>query len=102
MVAHFSYWTIVFSLFIMEEVHIVETSELLTKIPEWLRSIFTTASEFLAKLLPFEADKIYILLILIIALFAASKLLNIIPRLRDSWVAWFGLAAVIYYFVQYL
>lgn len=64
---------------------------------EYLRTIFLSVSTFLSKYVPFEADKIQIILMLILALWLAAKLAD--PRHKSN--VWLLLAGTIFYFLYF-
>lgn len=75
----------------------MEGKELFLGAIEVVRNGFTKVAELLSNYLPYEAENIYLLLLVAISLYISSRTTSWLPRVRDSWAWWFGLAAVLFY-----
>jgi len=69
---------------------------------EWLRIVLMKLSEFLAGLIPFEAQNIYWVILIVLSLFAAKKIIGILPKMESSYTWWFLFALIIGLSLQYL
>ena len=79
-----------------------EITDKILPLLEIARNGLMVGATFLAKFIPFEAENIYLLIVIILSLWASSKILSILPTLRGNWLWWLGLAFGIFYILKYL